>query len=208
MTGSTHLSEITFDASMDEDRTRLRGMSDMIYLKQRPTAELLGNDNWNTAIERFDASTMNREAMLVGLDMIRHTQAKMLLLHRFGSMGRSRGMAVDLLALQGGRDSQIARLVLCASSLAQRDYREAVPRFALLDNQDIEAVRLRWAASSSQASNTLTERPIHAERRSATKGQHSHAQGVRATAKWTFEAGMFANLHSEACTSPNSPDCA
>ena len=76
---STQLDEITFDASMDEDRTRLRGMSDMIYLKQRPTAELLEDDNWNTAIERFEASTQGQEAMLVGLDMIRSTQAKMLL---------------------------------------------------------------------------------------------------------------------------------
>ena len=31
--------------------------------------------------------------------------------------------------------------------MAQRDYREAVPRLALLNNDDIEAVRLRWAAS-------------------------------------------------------------
>ena len=48
---STTLSEITFDASMDEDRTRLRGMSDMIYLKQRSTSVLLGNDDWTTAID-------------------------------------------------------------------------------------------------------------------------------------------------------------
>ena len=144
---STQLSEITFDASMDEDRTRLRGMSDMIYLKQRPTNELLGKDDWNTAIERFDDATMNREATLVGLDMIRHTQAKMLLHCGLGRWDEAEELAVDLLALQGGRDSQIARLVLCATSLAQRDYKEATPRLALLDNDDVEAVRIRWAAS-------------------------------------------------------------
>ena len=122
-------------------------MSDMIYLKQRPTAELLGDDNWNTAIERFEASTQGQEAMLVGLDMIRSTQAKMLLHVGLGRWDEAEEMAVDLLALQGGRDAQTARLVLCAASLAQRDYQEAVPRLALLNNDDVEAVRLRWVAS-------------------------------------------------------------
>ena len=144
---STTLSEITFDASMDEDRTRLRGMSDMIYLKQRSTSVLLGNDDWTTAIERYESSTQGREAMLVGLDMIRSTKAKMLLYTGLGRWDDAEELAVDLLALQGGRDAQISRLVLCAASLAQRDYREAVPRLALLDNSDIEAVRLRWVAS-------------------------------------------------------------
>lgn len=119
----------------------------MIYLKQRPTAELLGNDDWNTAIERYEASTQGQEAMLVGLDMIRSTQAKMLLHVGLGRWDEAEEMAVDLLALQGGRDAQTARLVLCAASLAQRDYQEAIPRLALLNNDDVEAVRLRWAAS-------------------------------------------------------------
>ena len=144
---STQLNEITFDASMDEDRTRLRGMSDMIYLKQRATAELIGSDDWNTAIERYETSTQGREAMLVGLDMIRSTQAKMLLHVGLGRWDEAEEMAVGLLALQGGRDAQTARLVLCAASLAQRDYQEAVPRLALLNNDDVEAVRLRWVAS-------------------------------------------------------------
>ena len=169
--GSTQLSEITFDATMDEDRTRLRGMSDMIYLKQRPVNELLGKDDWSTAIERFDDATMNREATLVGLDMIRHTQAKMLLFIGLGRWDEAEELAVDLLALQGGRDSQIARLVLCASSLAQRDYREAIPRLEVLDNQDIEAARLRWAASilsgqrklDEQASSMLSIDPLRKE---------------------------------------------
>lgn len=144
---SARLDEINFDASMDEDRTRLRGMSDMIYLKQRPTGELLGKDDWNTAIERFESSTQGREATLVGLDMIRTTKAKMLLHVGLGRWDEAEELAVDLLALQGGRDAQTARLVLCAASLAQRDYREAIPRLALLNNDDIEAVRLRWVAS-------------------------------------------------------------
>ena len=79
--------------------------------------------------------------------MIRSTQAKMLLHVGLGRWDEAEEMAVDLLALQGGRDAQTARLVLCAASLAQRDYQEAVPRLALLNNDDVEAVRLRWVAS-------------------------------------------------------------
>ena len=71
------------------------------------------------------------QAMLVGLDMIRSTQAKMLLHVGLGRWDEAEEMAVDLLALQGGRGAQTARLVLCAASLAQRDYQEAVPRLAL-----------------------------------------------------------------------------
>ena len=77
---SAQLDEITFDASMDEDRTRLRGLSDMIYLKQRSTSNLLSTDDWDTAIDRFETATLGREATLVGLDMIRSTQAKMMFL--------------------------------------------------------------------------------------------------------------------------------
>ena len=130
---------------MDEDRTRLRHERHD-HLKQRPVKELLGKDDWSTAIERFDDATMNREATLVGLDMIRHTQAKMLLFIGLGRWDEAEELAVDLLALQGGRNSQIARLVLCAS-VWPNGIIEAIPRLEVLDNQDIEAVRLRWAAS-------------------------------------------------------------
>ena len=141
------LDEITFDATMDEDRTRLRGMSDMIYLKQRPVHELVAGDEWTKALQRFEAMSQGREATLVGLDMVRQTKANMLLHAAMGRWDEAEEMAVDLLALQGGRDAQISRLVLCAASLAQRDYKEATPRLNLLTNDDIEAVRLKWVAS-------------------------------------------------------------
>ncbi len=141
------LDEITFDATMDEDRTRLRGMSDMIYLKQRPVHELVAADDWTKAIQRFEGMSQGREATLVGLDMVRQTKANMLLHAAMGRWDEAEEMAVDLLALQGGRDAQISRLVLCAASLAQRDYREAVPRLNLLTNDDVEAVRLKWVAA-------------------------------------------------------------
>ena len=55
--------------------------------------------------------------------------------------------AVSLLALRGGREAQVARLVLASSSLSQRDYAEAKPRLELLNSDDIESARLQWAAS-------------------------------------------------------------
>jgi len=141
------LDEITFDASMDEDRTRLRGMSDMIYLKQRQVQELVAADEWTTAIQRYEAMSQGREEMLIGLDMVLQTKASMMLKAAMGCWDEAEELAVNLLALQGGRDAQISRLVLCAASLAQRDYREALPRLNLLTNDDVEAVRLKWVAS-------------------------------------------------------------
>jgi hypothetical protein len=58
--------------------------------------------------------------------------------------------AVSILALRGGREAQIARLILVAASLSQRDYAEAKPRLALLPDDDIEAARLQWYASVLQ----------------------------------------------------------
>ena len=55
--------------------------------------------------------------------------------------------AVSLLALQTGRDAQVARLILAAASLCQRDLPEAAPRLALLNKSDIEAARLQWFAA-------------------------------------------------------------
>lgn len=141
------LDEITFDATMDEDRTRLRGMSDMIYLKQRPVHELVAADEWTTAIQRYETMSQGREETLIGLDMVRQTKANMMLKAAMGCWDEAEELAVNLLALQGGRDAQISRLVLCAASLAQRDYREALPRLDLLTNDDVEAVRLKWVAS-------------------------------------------------------------
>ena len=144
---ASQLDEIHFDAAMEEDRSRLNNMSDMIYLKQRPINELIAAGDWTTAIERYEMLSQGREAMLVGLDMVRQTKAKMLMHAALGRWDEAEEVAVDLLALQGGRDAQLARLVLCSASLAQRDYLEAVPRLNLLSNDDIEAVRLKWVAS-------------------------------------------------------------
>ena len=151
------LEEYTFDASMDEDRTRLRGMSDMIYLKQRPVNELIAAEDWTKAIERYESFSHGVEKTLVGLDMVRHTKSKMLLKAGLGRWDEAEELAIDLLALQGGRDAQLSRLVLCAASLAQRDHREAAPRLNLLSNDDIEAVRLQWVASVLHPKRKLSD---------------------------------------------------
>ena len=52
-----------------------------------------------------------------------------------------------MLALQAGRDAQVARLILAAASLCQRDLPEAAPRLALLNKSDVEAARLQWFAA-------------------------------------------------------------
>jgi hypothetical protein len=70
--------------------------------------------------------------------------------------------AVSLLALQAGRDAQVARLILAAASLCQRDLPEAAPRLALLNKSDVEAARLQWfsAVLDSKRSVPETSQPV------------------------------------------------
>lgn len=144
---SKALRDITFDASMDADRTRLRGMSDMIYLKQQPINELVGDGNWQKALQRYEEVNQQQVETLVGLDMIRRAHAGMVLNAGLGRWDETEELAIDLLAIQGGRNAEGTRLFLCAASLAQRDMKEAEPRLALLPEQDVEGARLRWFAS-------------------------------------------------------------
>lgn len=144
---SKALRDITFDASMDADRTRLRGMSDMIYLKQQPINDLVGNGQWQKALQRYDEVNQQQVDTLVGLDMIRRTHAGLVLNAGLGRWDDAEELAIDLLAIQGGRNAEGTRLFLCAASLAQRDLKEAEPRLALLPEQDVEGARLRWFAS-------------------------------------------------------------
>lgn len=154
---SRTLSEFTFDASMDEDRTRLRGMSDMIYLKQRPINDLIGEGDWQKALSRFDEVSQGNIDTLVGLDMIRRAHAGMVLNAGLGRWDEAEELAIDLLAIQGGRDAESTRLFLCAASLAQRDLREAEPRLDLLPEHDVEGARLRWFASLMNPKRRLEE---------------------------------------------------
>ena len=141
------LDDISFDASISKQRQMLTEMEDMIYLKQRPFTELIAKDRWTRAIEYYDEILNPTEASTEGLDLLRQTGAKMQLYAGLNRWEEAEENAVSLLALQTGRKAQVARLILAAASLCQRDLPEAAPRLALLNKSDIEAARLQWFAA-------------------------------------------------------------
>ena len=141
------LEDITFDAAVGENRARLSEMQDIIYLKQKPFTELIANDQWSKALDRLDKINEGHGEQLEGLTLARKTDAMMELYAGLGRWNEAEHEAISLLALRGGREAQVARLVLAASSLSQRDYAEAKPRLGLLTSDDIESARLQWAAS-------------------------------------------------------------
>lgn len=141
------LEDITFDAASGENRERLTGMEDMIYLKQKPFTVLISDDQWTKALDRLDEISEAQGTQLHGLSLVRNAEALMQLFAGMGRWSEAEEEAVSLLALRGGREAQVARLILAAASLAQRDYAEAKPRLALLNNQDVEGARMQWAAA-------------------------------------------------------------
>ena len=149
------LDDITFDASISEQRQMLTQMEDMIYLKQRPFTELIAQDKWTRAIEHYDEILNPTESSTQGLDLLRQTGAKMQLFAGLNRWEEAEENAVSLLALQTGRDAQVARLILAAASLCQRDLPEAAPRLALLNKSDIEAARLQWFAAVIDAKRSV-----------------------------------------------------
>ena len=151
------LDDITFDASISEQRQMLTQMEDMIYLKQRPFTELIGKDLWTRAIEHYDVILNPTEDSTQGLDLLRQTGAKMQLFTGLNRWEEAEENAVTLLALQTGRDAQVARLILAAASLCQRDLPEAAPRLALLNKSDVEAARLQWFSAVLDSKRTVPE---------------------------------------------------
>ena len=141
------LEDITFDAAVGENRERLSEMQDIIYLKQKPFTDLIANDQWPKALDRLDKIFEGHGEQLEGVTLARKTDAMMELYAGLGRWNEAEQEAVSLLALRGGREAQVARLVLVAASLSQRDYAEAKPRLELLSSDDIESARLQWAAS-------------------------------------------------------------
>ena len=151
------LDDITFDASISEQRQMLTQMEDMIYLKQRPFTELIGKDLWTRAIEHYDDILNPTEESTQGLDLLRQTGAKMQLFAGLNRWEEAEENAVSLLALQTGRDAQVARLILAAASLCQRDLPEAAPRLALLNKSDVEAARLQWFSAVLDSKRIVPE---------------------------------------------------
>ena len=141
------LEDINFDASMSENREMLTQLEDKIYLKQKPISQLIADDEWDRLFKQLDIILEGHGEELEGLGLVRRISAKMTVYCSLGRWDEAEEGAVSLLALRGGREAQIARLVLTAASLAQRDLAEAKPRLAFLSDDDIEGARLQWFAS-------------------------------------------------------------
>ena len=146
----SRLEDISFDASMGENRARMAQLEDVIYLKQKAIRKLVTDDSWDKALARIDTVIEGHGEQLEGLDLVRKTDAMMEIYAAMGRWDDAENNAVSILALRGGREAQIARLILVAASLSQRDFAEAKPRLAMLPDDDIEAARLQWFASIMQ----------------------------------------------------------
>ena len=144
------LEDISFDASVGEDRMRMAQLEDVIYLKQKAIRKLIMEDDWDRALVRIDSVMEGYGEQLEGLDLVRKTDAMMEIYAAMGRWDDAENNAVSILALRGGREAQIARLILVAASLSQRDLAEAKPRLEMIPDDDIESARLKWVASLLQ----------------------------------------------------------
>ena len=134
-------------------------------------------DAWTKAIEHYDEILNPTESSTQGLDLLRETGAKMQLFAGLNRWEEAEENAVSLLALQTGRDAQVARLILAAASLCQRDLPEAAPRLALLNKSDIEAARLQWFAAVLDPKPKCSQRITTCSRhRSAHATKHRLAE--------------------------------
>jgi len=142
------LEHITFDAMANQKRIELEAIEGMIYRKGEAFTDLIAADEWSKAIAKMELLYEDHgEESIEGLSLVRRTEASMQLLTGLGSWDQAEQVALSFLALKTGRTAEIARLILAAASLAQRDIPEAIPRLELLAEEDIESARLRWISS-------------------------------------------------------------
>lgn len=156
------LEDINFDASMSENREMLTQLEDKIYLKQKPISQLIADDEWDRLFKQLDIILQGHGEELEGLDLVRRISAKMTIYCSLGRWDEAEEDAISLLAMRGGREAQIARMVLTAASLAQRDLAEAKPRLAFLSDDDIEGARLQWFASILSPTSRKLSPDFHA----------------------------------------------
>ena len=153
------LEDISFDASVGENRAKMAQLEDVIYLKQKAIRKLVTEDSWDKALKRIDTVMQGHGEQLQGLDLVRKTDAMMEIYAAMGRWDDAENNAVSILALRGGREAHIAKLILAAASLSQRDLPEAKPRLEMLPDDDIEAARLQWFATILQPKKRkLTDR--------------------------------------------------
>ncbi|MAV03656.1 MAG: hypothetical protein CBE39_03355 [Euryarchaeota archaeon TMED279] len=139
------MEDITFDATANQKRIQLEAIEEMIYRKGEAFTDLIAADEWSKAIAKMELLYEDHgEESIEGLSLVRRTEASMELLMGLGRWDQAEQVSLSFLALRAGRTAEIARLILTASSLAQRDIPEAIPRLNLLADEDIEAARMRW----------------------------------------------------------------
>tara|TARA_B100000768_G_scaffold89433_1_gene83935 strand:- start:4547 stop:7099 length:2553 start_codon:yes stop_codon:yes gene_type:complete len=155
------IEDITFDAAVGNERQQFTEMEDIIYLKKEPLTTLVAQDEWVKALKQLDTILQGHGKDLDAVSLGRKTAAIMTLYAGFGRWNDAEDNAISLIAYQSGKKAELARLILSAASLAQRDFAEAKPRLPLLPEDNIEAVRIKWAASLfSTKLKSLDERYI------------------------------------------------
>ena len=152
------LSDISFDAKAVENRIQLQSIESIIYRRDEEFSALISKDSWSEALERMELLYEDHgEESIEGLSLVRRTEASMQLLMGLGRWDQAEQVSLSFLALRAGRKAEIARLILTASSLAQRDIPEAIPRLELLKTEDIEAARLMWITSILDPSKKIPD---------------------------------------------------
>ena len=152
------LDDISFDAMANQKRVELEAIEKMIYRKGDEISDLIISDNWSKAMEKMELLYEDHgEESIEGLSLVRRTEASMEMLMGLGRWDQAEQVALSFLALRAGRTAEIARVVLAAASLAQRDIPEAIPRLDFLADEDIESARLKWITSVMNPSIKLPD---------------------------------------------------
>ena len=153
-----HLDDISFDAMANQKRIELEAIENMIYRQGEDFRTLITSDNWSKAMEKMELLYEDHgEESIEGLSLVRRTEASMEMLMGFGRWDQAEQVALSFLALRAGRTAEIARVILAAASLAQRDIPEAIPRLEYLGDEDVESARLKWVTSILNPSIKLSD---------------------------------------------------
>jgi len=143
-----HLDDISFDAMANQKRIELESIEKMIYRQGEDFRKMIKSDNWSKAMEMMELLYEDHgEESIEGLSLVRRTEASMEMLMGFGRWDQAEQVALSFLALRAGRTAEIARVILTAASLAQRDIPEVIPRLDYLAEEDVESARLKWVTS-------------------------------------------------------------
>ncbi|MGY8669505.1 MAG: hypothetical protein ACKVJ7_00465 [Candidatus Poseidoniales archaeon] len=142
------LENIQIDAKVGEERAKMAVYEKAIFRKQESFSKMVSRDSWHRALIKLQALYEDPgEASVEGLTLSRRAEASMDLFAGLGRWEEAEQVAISVLALRSGKKEEIARKILLAASLSQRDSREATPRINLLKVEGVEEARLQWMAS-------------------------------------------------------------